>query len=184
MSFANVVAAPDTAIRGGDWASTPSTIADTTPLTSSKCALAKPPLKRADVVARSYRGCRVILVAYCLSQVRLRAGVAELADALASGASPGNRVEVRVLSSAPFDSPIGSPPASRRLAHGRPPSVSRMVVLSEQSAGRRPDELRVEGHHSHSHTPSIGTKTMASSSDAVRPHPPMRRRVVLCRQDK
>ena len=29
------------------------------------------------------------------------AGVAELADALASGASPGNRVEVRVLSSAP-----------------------------------------------------------------------------------
>ena|SRR5687767_1511757 len=31
----------------------------------------------------------------------LRAGVAELADALASGASPGNRVEVRVLSSAP-----------------------------------------------------------------------------------
>ena len=32
----------------------------------------------------------------------LRAGVAELADALASGASPGNRVEVRVLSSAPI----------------------------------------------------------------------------------
>ena len=30
-----------------------------------------------------------------------RAEVAELADALASGASPGNRVEVRVLSSAP-----------------------------------------------------------------------------------
>ena len=30
------------------------------------------------------------------------AEVAELADALASGASPGNRVEVRVLSSAPF----------------------------------------------------------------------------------
>ena len=31
------------------------------------------------------------------------AEVAELADALASGASPGNRVEVRVLSSAPID---------------------------------------------------------------------------------
>ena len=30
------------------------------------------------------------------------AEVAELADALASGASPGNRVEVRVLSSAPL----------------------------------------------------------------------------------
>ena len=35
------------------------------------------------------------------SRVATRAEVAELADALASGASPGNRVEVRVLSSAP-----------------------------------------------------------------------------------
>ena len=37
----------------------------------------------------------------CLCKT-LRAEVAELADALASGASPSNRVEVRVLSSAPF----------------------------------------------------------------------------------
>jgi hypothetical protein len=48
-----------------------------------------------DIIAASGPGGRTCL------QDPLRAEVAELADALASGASPSNRVKVRVLSSAP-----------------------------------------------------------------------------------
>ena len=65
-----------------------------------------------DGLQMGYRGDSTKALGYTecspASVKTLRAGVAELADALASGASPGNRVEVRVLSSAPLIRPPAS----------------------------------------------------------------------------
>ena len=74
------------------------------------------------------------------------AEVAELADALASGASGRKPMKVRVLSSAPFDSPRSSPSASRQARSWRalyhvecPERVVRWPLASE---------ARVEGPRS------------------------------------
>jgi hypothetical protein len=59
------------------------------------------------------------------------AEVAELADALASGASPGNRVEVRVLSSAPAFAHACHP--ARELRLGKPGEGCRAVARSAKA---------------------------------------------------
>ncbi len=60
----------------------------------------------------------------------LRAGVAELADALASGASPGNRVEVRVLSSAPTHTPTTNKTSESSLSRkGKAAAAQRALGL-------------------------------------------------------
>ena len=64
----------------------------------------------------------------------LRAEVAELADALASGASGRKVVEVQILSSAPFDSPAALPSASRQARSWQANLMSN--ALSERSESK------------------------------------------------
>ncbi len=90
----------------------------------------------------------------------LRAEVAELADAQASGACGRKVVEVQILSSAPFDSPRlqrGSLMASRD-------PFSRRVECPERAQ-------RVEG-------PCFPCRSVASSSCALRLHSSLRRSVL------
>ena len=67
---------------------------------------------------------------------RLQAEVAELVDALASGASGGNPVEVQVLSSAPFMTPV-----MRRHARCRASAPSSRIVSSRSG----PVEISASG---------------------------------------
>ena len=62
------------------------------------------------------------------------AEVAELADALASGASGRKVVEVQILSSAPFDSPAALPSASQQARSWQ--AILMSNALSERSESK------------------------------------------------
>ena len=72
-----------------------------------------------------------------------------MADALASGASPGNRVEVRVLSSAPIKRPVFGPLIMRRKSDSATRPLRFALGLEGSSPLSRPHEGLFTEKHCH-----------------------------------